>query len=433
MSRDLGGAAAVPEHRRAVPLWLMGMTNAPFGMYGGILVISVPELLNARHVAEATISAMTAVTISPGMWSIVASPMLDVRFSRRWYSTVTAVLAAVLMSLGLFCLDNVLLAEILLVTGFFAANLYQSALGGWLSSIVAAEERNALSVWVTIANISGGGAMAVVAGEVMQRFSPVAAVVALGAVLLLPIAVFLWMPAPGPDRRLASESYRQFLVEVIGVVRRPQVLLAIAMFVGPASSFALVNLLAGLGSDFRASAHFVGAVGGAGVLCAGIVGCLIFPLIDRLLPLRYLYLSIGGVGALFTLALLLLPRTPLAFAAALIGENVFQSLAITTAIAITFETIGHRNPLAATTFSVIVSVLNIPNTYMVVVDGWGYAWRGVDGSLLIDAGASLAMCGLLSLLLGYLSMRRRAAARVETASPAPEFPAAAATGDDALS
>lgn len=432
MSREAGDGSTAPAAlRRAVPLWLMGMTNAPFGMYGGILVISVPELLNARHVAEATISAMTAVTISPGIWSIVASPMLDVRFSRRWYATVTMTLAAVLLSLGLFCLDEVALAEILLVTGFFAANLYQSALGGWLSSIIAPEERSALSVWVTIANISGGGAMAVVAGEVMQRYSPVAAALALGAVLLLPIAVFPWMPAPGPDRRLASESFRQFFTEILGIVRRPQVLLAMAMFVAPAASFALVNLLGGLGSDFRASAHFVGAVGGAGVLFAGIAGCLVFPLIDRLLPLRYLYIAIGVVGALFTLALLLLPRTPLAFAAALIGENLFQSAAITTSIAIAFETIGHRNPLAATTFSVIVSVLNIPNTYMVVVDGWGYARRGVDGALLVDAGAGLAACGLLTVLLGYLSMRRRAAAEVAGVSRAAQLRAPAATGEDA--
>lgn len=431
MSRDAEPESTVRgERRRAVPLWLMGMTNAPFGMYGGILVISVPELLNARRVPEATIAALTAVTISPGMWSVVASPMLDVRFSRRWYSTVTAVVAAVLLSLGLLCLDDVVLAGILLVTGFFAANLYQSALGGWLSSIIEPEKRGALSVWVTIANISGGGAMAVIAGEVMQRCSPVTAVVALGAVLLLPVGVFPWMPVPGPDRRLAAESFRQFFAEVVGVVRRPQVLLALAMFVAPASSFALVNLLGGLGSDFRASASFVGAVGGAGVLLAGIAGCLVFSFIDRLLPLRCLYLAIGVVGALFTLALLMLPRTPLAFATALIGENIFQSAAITTSIAIAFETIGHRNPLAATTFSVIVSVLNIPNTYMVYVDGRGYAWRGVDGSLLVDAGASLVACGLITLLLGYLSMRRLAAADVAAVSRASQLPASAPTGDD---
>ena len=415
VSREPAPESAAPA-RRGMPLWLMGMANALFGMYGGILVISVPELLNARHVSEATISAMTAVTISPGFWSIIASPMLDVRFSRRWYSAATAVVAAVLLALGLYHLDDVALAEILLVGGFFSANLYQSALGGWLSSIVAPDERNSLSVWVSIANISGGGAMAVVAGEVMQRFSPELATVMLGAVLLLPIATFPWMPAPGPDRRLASESFRQFAGEVFGILKRPQVLLALAMFIAPASSFALVNLLGGLGSDFSASPHFVGAVGGLGVLFAGIAGCLVFPLINRRLPLRYLYLTVGVVGAVFTLGLILLPRTPWVFAAALIGENVFQSAALTTSIAIAFETIGHRNPLSATTFCVMVSVLNIPNTYMVMVDGWGYAWRGVDGSLVVDAAASLVACGLLSVLLGYLSMRRKA---LVAASPVP--------------
>src|SRR5262249_37564236 len=160
-------------------------------------------------------------------------------------------------------------------------------------------------------------------------------------------------------RHLASESFRRFFTEVVGVVKRRPVQLALVMFVTPASSFALVNVLGGIGSDFHASAHFVGAVGGAGVLLAGIAGCLIFRVVDRLLPLRYLYLAIGVVGALFTLTLLLMPRTPLVFAAALIVENVFQSAAITTSIAIAFETIGQRNPLAATTFGVIVAVLNI--------------------------------------------------------------------------
>ncbi len=386
-------------HPRKLPLWLLGLTNAPFGMYGGILVISIPRMLNSHHVPEAIIAAFTAVTVSPGMWSIVASPMLDVRFSRRWYSVVTVTVAAVLLAVALLNLDNVGLAEVLLVTGFFAANLYQSALGGWLSSIIEPEERGKLSAWLTIANISGGGVMAIAAGEVASRCSPDVTAVTLGAVLLLPIVVFPWIQAPGPDRRLASESFGQFFGEVAGILKRREVLLSLLMFVLPAASFSLVNLLAGLGSDYGASLRYVSAVGGAGVLVAGIAGCLLFRLIDRLMPLRYLYLTIGVVGAAFTLALMLLPRTPLAFAVTLIGENVFQSAAITTAIAISFDTIGHRNPLAATTFCLMVSVMNIPNTYMIVVDGWGHAWHGVNGSLTVDAIASLVACSLLAIVL----------------------------------
>lgn len=392
--------------QRRTPVWLMGMTNSLFGMYGGILVIAVPQLLSARHVAEATIAGMTAAAISPGFWTFLASPILDVRFSRRWYSVVTAFLAAGLLTAVLTHLEHLVLVEIFLVAGFFFANLYQSALGGWLSSIISADEERALSVWVTIANISGGGAMAIMTGEIVQRLSPAVAALVLGVIVLLPTVIFCWMPAPGPDRRLARESFPQFFAEVISLLKRREILIALVLFIAPASTFSLVNILGGLGGDFNTSNHFVGLVGGAGVLIAGIAGCLMFPLVNRVLPLRYLYLVIGVVGSVFTLALLALPRTPWAFATALIGENVFQSLSITASTAITFAAIGRANPLAATTYCLMVSAFNVANTYMLVVDGWGYAWRGVAGSYVVDACASLVACFLLGLLLAKLSRRK---------------------------
>jgi PAT family beta-lactamase induction signal transducer AmpG len=391
--------------QRRLPVWALGLTIALFGMYGGLLVITVPQLLSARHVPEATISAITAATISPGFWAFLASPVLDVRFSRRWYSMVTALLAALLLSLALLNLDDLVLVKWLLVVGFFFGNLYQSALGGWLSSIIRTEEENALSVWVTIGNISGGGAMGMMAGEIVQRLPAAASALVLGAIILLPTLLFAFMPAPGPDRRLARDTFPQFFKEVLGLLKRREVLLALALFIAPAATFALVNLLAGLGADFHASTRFVGLIGGAGVLVAGVVGSLIFPLIDRLLPLRYLFLAVGVVGAAFTLILLLLPRTPITFAAALIGENVFQSLAFTVSTAITFDTIGRRNPLAATTYGLMMSAFNIPNTYMVMVDGWGYSWHGVAGSYAVDAGLSLLACGLLALCMAHVARR----------------------------
>jgi PAT family beta-lactamase induction signal transducer AmpG len=383
----------------------MGLANAVFGMYGGIVVISAPQLLSARHVPESTIATMTAVMLSPGFWAFLVSPVLDVRFSRRWYSVLTAAAAAALLVLALLNLDRLILFEVFLLAGFFFANLYQSALGGWLSTIVKTDEESKLSVWVTIGNIAGGGAMAVMTGELVRNLSPVLAAVLLGAMVMLPTLIFLWMPAPGSDRRLASESFRRFFGEVVNLLKRREVLIAILLFAAPAATFSLTNLLAGLGDDFQASTHLVGLVGGSGVLLGGICGCLLFPLIDKLLPLRFLYLAIGGAGSLFTLALLLLPRTPAAFAVALIGENVFQALAITASTAIAFETIGRANPLAATAFCLQISAFNVPISYMLLVDRAGYAWRGVAGSYAADAGVSMAASLLLAALLIWL-MRR---------------------------
>jgi MFS transporter, PAT family, beta-lactamase induction signal transducer AmpG len=388
------------------PLWLMGLANGVFGMYGGIIVISVPQLLSARQVPESTIAAMTAVMISPGIWAFLASPVLDVRFSRRWYSVATSTAAAVLLVLALLNLDHLALVEVLLVTGYFFANLYQSALGGWLSTIVKAEEENRLSAWITIGNIGGGGAMAVATGELVRNLSPTAAAVLLGAIVMLPTLVFAWMPAPGPDRRLAKESFPQFFGEVVSLLKKREILLAILLFAAPVATFSLTNFLSGLAHDFHASSHFVGLVGGAGVLLGGLCGCFIFPLIDRILPLRFLYLGIGVAGALFTLILLLLPLSPAAFAVAMIGENLFQALAITASTAIAFEAIGRANPLAATTFCLVISAYNIPITYMLFVDGAGYSWRGVAGSYTADAAVTMISSVLLAALLIWLTRRK---------------------------
>jgi PAT family beta-lactamase induction signal transducer AmpG len=394
--------------RAGLPIWMLGMTNILFGMYGGILVIAVPALLSARHVPQSTINTLTAAAISPGAWAFFASPVLDVRFSRRWYSVVTALIAAVLMTIAFLNIGNVFLFGVLLVVSFFFANLYQSALGGWLSSIIKTEEENQLSVWVTIANISGGGAMAVVAGELVQALPLGVAAPVLGVIVLLPLAIFPWMESPSADRRLASESFGRFFAEVLAVLKRRDVLVAIALFVAPAATFSLVNHLAGLGEDFQASTEFVDRIGGVGVVIAGLAGCLLFPLVDRLLPLRYLYLTVGVIGSGFTLLLLMLPRTPTTFALALIGENVFQSLSITVSTAISFDTVGRKNPLAATTYCLMISSFNIANTYMLIVDGWGHAWRGVTGSYLIDAAVSLSASALLAMMLLTLSRRQRA-------------------------
>jgi PAT family beta-lactamase induction signal transducer AmpG len=347
--------------------------------------------------------------VSPGFWTFLVSPVLDVHFSRRWYSVVCATLAAALLVIALLNLDHLALVEVLLVAGFFFANLYQSALGGWLSSITSAEQENKLSSWVTIGNIGGGGGMAVATGELIRNHSPGVAALVLGGLVLLPTAVFPFMPAPGPDRRLAGESFGQFFGDVLRLLKRREVLIALVLFITPVGTFSLTNFLGGIGEDFHASSHFVSLMGGGGVLLGGSAGCMFFRLVDRLLPLRFLYLSIGVVGSLFTLALILLPRTPLVFAVAFFAENAFQGLAITTTVAIAFETIGRRNPLAATTFCLLLSASNIPITYMLFVDGFGYGKQGVAGSFAADASVGIIASVLLGALLIWITPRRPSA------------------------
>ena len=146
------------------------------------------------------------------------------------------------------------------------------------------------------------------------------------------------------------------------------------------------------------------------VAAGGIVGCLVFPALSRLMPLRPLYLAVGAFGAMCTLLLILLPHTPASYALILITENLFQSLAVTTSFAIIFETVGRDNPLASTTFCFIGSAYGLPISYLLYVDAFGFARGGIAGSLVIDAISGILACALLAMMLLWLARRFKPAA-----------------------
>lgn len=397
------------------PIWLMGMTMLPFGMVGFLVVVVVPSLLAKRHVPEGEIATITALAMSPTVWTFVICPILDVRFTRRAYALAGTLIAAVLTPLALLNLDHAALLISLWVAANLASTFMQNALGGWFSTVIPREDEGRLSAWMIVSNFGGGGLFAVMAIQMIHELPLPAAAMLLGAAQLVPLAIYPFIPVKSPDAKLARDSFAQFFREVALLFRRREVLIALAMLLLPSASFTLTNVLGGLGSDFHASARMVGLAGGAGLSVSGIVGSLVLPLLAKRMPLRPLYLAIGIVGGLFTLSLLPLPRTQGVFALAFLGEGLFQALAVTCAIAITFETIGRDNPLAATTFSVLTAAMGLPIDYMVAVDGHAYTRSGVAGSFIADAGLGIASCLLLALMLRWVRVKSEAPALPESA------------------
>ena len=161
----------------------------------------------------------------------------------------------------------------------------------------------------------------------------------------------------------------------------------------------------GVSQDFHASPAFVGRMGGVVLSLAGASACLLLPLLARWFKALPLYLLIGTVGSVFTLLLLLLPRSPLTFGIAFLGENVVQALSFTAAVAICFATIGRNNPLAATQFSLLTSATVIPILYMGVLDGRVYDSHGLARMYLVDGGFSIAACAFMATVMWSFGRR----------------------------
>jgi PAT family beta-lactamase induction signal transducer AmpG len=391
---------------RVPPVWVLGMAGLSFGLVGGYVAFALPQALAARHVPEPSIAAASAIALSPSMYSFLLSPILDVWWSRRTYAILLWVLAAVLTAASTLLLDHLLAVEIVAALGYAVNQLAYAALGGWLSTICGRDQENSVSAWLTVSNIAGFGVFAIVGGELLRNLAPGPAAALIALLILAPLGILPWIPAPGPDRRLVGESFGQFLGDLWTLIRRREVLIAIVLFVAPCGTFSLTNMVAGFGADFSVSPRIVGLLGGAGVTVAGVFGSLMLPPLAKRMPLRALYLSIGVGGALFTMLMLLLPHVPSTFAFLILGENAVQSCAIACSLGITFETIGERNPLAATNYAVLCAAYNVPITYMLLVDGSGYERWGVAGALAVDAAVGLLACLALGLLIAALGHRR---------------------------
>jgi len=377
----------------------MGMANATMGFSNGIVLFALPQLLAGGHVPESQIAAITAVAFSPNFWSVLFAPMLDVHFSRRWYASVLAVVSAIFTAAAILSLHHLVLLEIAMVVATAAAILSSSAMGGWFSNITDHKDKNLLSKWINISLISGVGVTSMLGGQVVRHLAIGLAATVVGMIVFLPAMIYPFVPAPGPDGRLASESFAQFNREIFSLLRRREVVIVLLLFLSPCSSFALTNLLGGLGGDFHASAEAISIAGGIGAFVPGIIGCALFPIIARRVPLRAFYLANGIVGSIFTLSLLVLPHTTGTFALALLGEFLFQAVSFSVQIGIVFEAIGPDNPLAATTFSFLTAAGNIPVTYMMLADGHVYSAYGIVGSFTLDASICIGGCLLAWRLL----------------------------------
>ena len=199
-------AVGTARRRRLAPVWLMGLANAPFGLFGGFLVLPLPQLLAAEHVPLERIAAITAACYSPGFWVFALGPLLDVRFSRRWYATVSAALAGLGLTAAVLAGTHLHLLEAALILGYAAAVVSSNALGGWLATITRAEDEARLSAWTQVAVFIGNSLMGVLGIELARHLARPVAAVLLGLLVFSPAAIFWWMPSPPPDRRLAVKA-----------------------------------------------------------------------------------------------------------------------------------------------------------------------------------------------------------------------------------
>ncbi len=367
--------------------WVFGLVMMSYGFNGTVVGLLVGFLLRKHGIAVDQIAGVVALALLPQGWSFLLSPLADSGLARRHVLLWCALGAAgmsflAILGIGLSSLGW-LTAWLFLAMCFMA--LHSAATGGLLTA-APAWQRGQVSGWMNAGNIGAGAVGGGIFIGLADHIPGPALAVAVGCAIALPsVAGFFLLVEEVPVRRSMGPLVRDLLRDLREIFRDRRTWFGLFLFISPAGSFAVTNLISGLGPDYHAPAGEVLWVTGVGAGLLTTAGCFVgIFLADRMN--RMVAYALGGLLAAFFGAYLALgPATPWTYGAAYLGYALANGFSFCVFTALLLDVVGPRKHAASTAYAVLNSSGNLAISYMVWLDGLGYARWGARGAAGTDA------------------------------------------------
>lgn len=383
--------------RPLVAPWVFTALVAPFGIQGGFLGVTLAYQLGEAKVSTEAIAGLIAISYLPHTWKFLWAPVIDLTWTRRgWYYLALLLMVAGLVAMGVLGGDG---HAIGLLTGFvLLANFASTVIGMAVESLMAHatpdDQKGRAAGWFQAGNLGGSGIGGGLALWLIQDrgLSVTASAASLALLCLLCGAPLLRMHEPRPDAAHAALDIRVHLralwSDLWGVVRSRAGALAMLVCFVPMCTGAAANLWSPLAGEWHATANTVAFVNGAmgGVISA--LGCLVGGFLCDRLDRKTAYCLFGLVLAAVAVAMALAPRTEFVFIVATSAYAFVVGLTYAGFSGLVLEAIGRG--AAATKYSLLASLSNMPIAFMTFVNGWTHERWGSSAMLYVEAAAGVA-------------------------------------------
>lgn len=404
------GPSGAPAPHEIAP-WVFTLLIAPFGMLGGFLGVTLAYQLGQAQVSTEAIAGLIAISYAPQTWKFLWAPIVDLTWTRRgWYFAALLTMVGGLLAMGWFGSDGRALGVLTVVV--VAANLASTVIGMAVESLMAHatpdEKKGRAAGWFQAGNLGGGGIGGGLALWLIQDrgLSVTASAASLAAICLLCGAPLLRMPEPAPSAAHAELDYRAHLrtlwADLWGLVRSRMGALGMFICFLPMCTGAAANLWSPLASEWQATANTVAFVNGAmgGVIAA--LGCMLGGFLCDRMDRKLAYCLYGLLLAAVAVVMALAPRTEFTFIVATSVYAFVVGLTYAGFSSLVLEAIGRG--AAATKYSLLASLANMPIALMTFVNGWSHERWGSAVMLYGEAAAGVAAV-LLFLAVARVSRR----------------------------
>ena len=362
----------------------------PFGAIPGYVTVTLAFLLADSGVGMETVAGLVALAVLPHTWKVLWAPVVDTTLStRRWY-----VLAAVVSSLCLLAMGFVPGGSLWLLSGLILLASVAGTLIGmsteWLMAhTVSDDSKGRASGWAQAGNVAGasvggGAALWIATHYAVWTGAATLAVVDLACCLALLFVAQVSLPVRAGAWRSVVDVGR----DVWSIARSNKGMLTLFLLVLPVGSGGAPHLIAAIAHDWNAGSDTValvrGVIGGVIALAGALVGGFLSDRVNR----RTAYLVFGVLLAFCAAGMALAPHTPEMFVLFVCLYSFINGFVFAGFSAVVLDAIGAG--AAATKFSLMASLGNLPAFYMTLLDGWVQERWGSGALLLTDAGLGLA-------------------------------------------
>jgi len=388
------------------------------GTYWGFITTAMPFLLRKQGIPIDQIASISALTGIAQVVYVLWSPIVDMGITRRaWVLLLSLVSALMLLVAILLPLPRCLAAYAALLALGNAVNTSTSiASGGLMAVLMPPPDHGKAGGWYQAGNLGG----AALAGGICIWLSEVVslralAVIAAAMVFIPSLAVFA---VHEPERDLTPNPalFRQMFHKLRELMRQRATWVGFLFFLSPIGAAALNTLFSGLGVDYRAPSQMVVWVTGFGgavfTSLGSVAGGFVCDRMDR----RSAYMVSGGLSAVVSGAMMMLPLSPMVFAVGASAYLVAAGFCYAAYNALALELTEGEPCTGGTRFSLFAAAANVPVAYMTWLDGQGSRLWGIRGLMGTDTAGNVL--GIVALGLGLRwSLRRRTA--VPAAAPEP--------------
>lgn len=396
-----------PAPLQGTPPWVFLLLCTPFGMSSGYLNVALAYRLDAAGVGAEVIATLIALSYVPHTWKFLWAPLVDLSWNRRaWYAASTLATGAGFVLMGWFGEApgalTALTAAVLLAN--VAATFSGMSVDALMAHGSAEAAKGRAAGWSQAGNLGGqglGGGLAL--WLVQERGFSATAGGAVLAALTAACCAALWLTVDPPDaasRGRVSDALRGLWRDLREVATARRGALAVAICFLPIGSGAASNLWPVLASDWHAGANTVALVNGVFGGLVSAAGCLVGGQLCDRMDRKHAYCLFGALQVGAALAMGWGGRGEAEFVGFTLVYAFIVGLSYAAFASVALEAIGRG--AAATKYSVLASLSNMPIGYVTWVDGWVYARHGARAML-----AAEALLGLAGLVVFFALARVR--------------------------